>query len=134
MTDRVRTVTVKQVPETADRKRTKIFFQELESYMNIDRPGVVLDCSKIRQMDRSTIHLLLCCLEEAMKRNGDVKLAVVSSGSKAILELARIDRLYEIYDTTAEAAASFHQVPSYRTPDVLMPSHAGTEQTSENAA
>jgi anti-anti-sigma regulatory factor len=43
--------------------------------MNNDRAYIVLDCSKVGVMDRSAIYLLLCCLEEAMKRNGDVKLA-----------------------------------------------------------
>jgi len=46
-------------------------------------------------MDRSTINLLLCCLEEAMKRNGDVKLTALSEKSRVTLELTGASRLFE---------------------------------------
>jgi anti-anti-sigma factor len=80
--------------------------------MNIDRPSLVLDCSKVRQMDAPAIHLLLSFLEEAMKRNGDVKLAGVPQEVMATLELAGVDRLFEIFDTNAEAVTSFRRLPA----------------------
>lgn len=88
-------------------KRGRLFFNELESRMNIDRPCMVLDCSRVREMDRFAIHMLLCCLEEAMKRDGDVKLAAVSPSAREMLELTRVDRLFEIYETETEAVNSF---------------------------
>jgi hypothetical protein len=48
--------------------------------------------------------LLLCCLEEAMKRNGDVKLAAIPAGAEATVELIR---LFEIFETSADAVKSF---------------------------
>ena len=100
-------VTVTQLPETVDIRRGRLFFKELESRMNIDRPCIVLDCSKVRDMDRFAIHMLLCCLEEAMKRDGDVKLAAVSAAARQTLELTRVDRLFEIYETETDAVNSF---------------------------
>ena len=58
-------------------------------------------------MDKHAIHMLLCCLEEAMKHNGDVKLAAVTPSVGEILELTRVDRLFEIYETQTEAVNSF---------------------------
>ncbi len=101
------TVTVTQMPETVDMKRGRLFFKELESRINIERPCVVLECSRVREMDRFAIHMLLCCLEEAMKRDGDVKLAAVSLPARETLEATRVDRLFEIYDTETEAVNSF---------------------------
>jgi anti-sigma B factor antagonist len=106
------TVTVTQLPETMDMKQSRAFFKELESRMNIDRPCMVLDCSKVRNMDRFAIHMLLCCLEEAMKRDGDVKLAAVSPSAREMLEVTRVDRLFEIYDSETEAVNSFFR-PSF---------------------
>ena len=106
------TVTVTQLPETVDMKRGRLFFRELESRINIDRPCVVLDCSRVRELDRFAIHMLLCCLEEAMKRDGDVKLAAVPESARAMLELTRVDRLFEIYDSETEAVNSFFR-PRY---------------------
>ncbi len=103
------TVTVTQLPEKLNVKHGRLFFRELESHMNIDRPSIVLDCSKVREMDRFAIHMLLCCLEEAMKRDGDVKLAAVSPAAREALELVRVDRLFEIYDNEDDAVKSFFQ-------------------------
>ena len=100
-------VTVTQLPETLDMKMGRLFFKELESRMNIERPCVVLDCSRVREMDRFAIHMLLCCLEEAMKRDGDVKLAAVPETARKVLELTRVDRLFEIYDSETDAVNSF---------------------------
>jgi anti-anti-sigma factor len=92
-------------------KQGRIFFREIESCWQADRPHVVLDCSKVRHLDSAGIQVLLRCLEEAMKRNGDVKLAAIPPAAAAILEHTRIDRLFETFDNTADAVSSFHQFP-----------------------
>jgi anti-sigma B factor antagonist len=132
MTLRICAVAVKQLPDTLSEKQGRRFLGELESSINIDRPSIVLDCSKVRRMDGPAINLLLCCLEEAMKRNGDVKLASVPPEARSILELAGVGRLFEIFDTNAEAVSSFRRVP------VNGPSNAyvsfGSHRAPENAA
>ena len=110
------TVTVTQLPEKLGIRQGRLFFRELESQMNIDRPCIVLDCSKVRELDRFAIHMLLCCLEEAMKRDGDVKLAAVSPSARETLERTRVDRLFEIYDSENEAVNSFFQPQFERAP------------------
>ena len=125
------TVTVTQLPETLDMNKGRLFYKELESRMNIDRPCVVLECSKVRDMNRFAIHMLLCCLEEAMKRNGDVKLAAVPPAARQTLELNRVDRLFEIYDTETEAVNSFFRPHIER---ALYSSDQDSEQISESAA
>jgi anti-anti-sigma factor len=107
-----RLVAVKQLPETLSLKQGRLFFREVDSCWNTDRPRVVLDCSKVRQLDSAGIQVLLSCLEEAMKRNGDVKLAAIPPGAAAILELARVDHLFEAFDNTADAVSSFNQFPT----------------------
>src|SRR5690349_4895665 len=70
-----RPVVVKQLPEKLSAEQGQIFLREVEQYMSVQRPRIVLDCSQVRQLDSAGIQLLLRCLEKAMKRNGDVKLA-----------------------------------------------------------
>ena len=122
-----RTVTVKQLPETLTVKQGRALFREIQSEMNIDRPRVVLDCSNVRRLDKPFVHLLLCCLEEAMKRNGDVRLAALPSGSGAVLEQTGIKRVFDIYDTAAAAENSFHQVPTDGPPQTRVPLHSPPE-------
>jgi anti-anti-sigma factor len=99
------------LPEKLSLTHGRGFFREVEPYLQADRPRVVLDCSRVRHIDSAGIHVLLRVLEEAMKRNGDVKLASVPPGAAAMLRLTRVGRLFEVFDNTADAVNSFHQFP-----------------------
>jgi len=44
-----------------------------------------------------------------MKANGDVKLAAIPPEAAAILKLTRVDRLFETFDSTADAVNSFNR-------------------------
>jgi len=132
MTIRDCNVEVKQLPEALTMKHARVFLRELESCMKSDRPCVVLDCSKVRQMDRTAVHLLLGCLEEAIKRNGDVKLAAVSNSAREILELTGVSRLFEMFETNAEAMISFNRLPTVTTLQTTTP--ARSYRAVENAA
>jgi anti-anti-sigma regulatory factor len=111
MTLRVFGPAVKQFPEKVNLKQGRYFLSDLQSLMNIDRPYIVLDFSNVCRMDRPAVNLLLCCLEEALKRNGDIKLAAVPEEARLVLRLTGAERLFEIFDTIAEAASSFRQLP-----------------------
>ena len=111
MTVRRRPVTVMQLPDRLGVRERRSFLRDVEDRMNMERPYLVLDCSNIGQLNRSIVHLLLCCLEEALKRNGDVKLAGIPLITEVMPGLTGTSRLFEIFDTTADAVNSFHQLP-----------------------
>jgi anti-sigma B factor antagonist len=113
---RIRAVTVHEVPERVTPAAERRFLADLQSYVETERPRLVLDCSAVREMNYGAIHLLLSCLEEAMKRNGDAKLAGVDPEAKAALDSVGVGRLFEIYATTSEAVQSFRHraMPSLR--------------------
>jgi hypothetical protein len=67
-----------------------------------------------------------------MKRNGDVKLAAIPPGAAAILELTRVDRLFEAFDNTADAVNSFQQLPANGFQQALGPEYSTS--ASESAA
>jgi anti-anti-sigma factor len=98
-----------QFPELSKKREVRNFAREVERCMDVTRPFVVLDCSNVRHLDKAVVHLLLGCLEEAMKRNGDVKLVGVPLTAEAVLGSTGANRLFEIFDTTADAVNSFHQ-------------------------
>ncbi len=101
-------VFVMELPEQLKHQEAKTVLGELEVLLKTDRPHVVLDCGKVRHIDSAGVDMLLHCLDEAMKRDGDLKLAAVSPPSAVVLELMRVDRLFEVFETTDEAARSFH--------------------------
>jgi anti-anti-sigma factor len=111
MLSRTRAVEVHLVPGNATPSRERSFLQDLVNSVKAERPRFVLDCSQIWEMDTDAIHLLLSCLEEVLKCNGDVRLASLQSGAESALRLAGINRLFEIYPTVESAAQSFQRRP-----------------------
>jgi len=112
MTTGMRAVAVKRFPEALSVKQKLTFLHEIGSVMNANRPRLVIECSAIRECNSSVIHLLFHCLEEAMKRNGDVRLAAVPPATAVAMASTGVARLFETYDSTAEAVNSFHQLPT----------------------
>lgn len=106
-----RAVTVQQMPEQLTREQAHLFLQQVEASFNVDRPSVVFDLSNVRQLGSVGVELLLRCMEEVMKRNGDLKLAAVGAGPKAVLEFTGIDGLFEIYEDVVQAVQSFSALP-----------------------
>jgi anti-sigma B factor antagonist len=107
-------VIVMELPERLNGAEGKTFQRDLQPLIEVDRPRLVLDCSRVQYMDSVGIEMLLHCMDEVMKRDGDLKLAALSPSSAAILELMRVDRLFEVFESADEAARSFHAVA---TPD-----------------
>ena len=100
-------VLIHEIPANVTRSEEKAFLQSLKKEMEIERPHLVLDCSRLLKMEREALHLLLSCLEEVLKRNGDVKLAALHPDAKAVLQRIGGRRLFEVYPNAAEAARSF---------------------------
>jgi anti-sigma B factor antagonist len=109
-------VIVMELPEQLNHAQVKILLRELQPLLAADRPRLVLECSQVRHIDSAGIEMLLHCMQEAMKRDGDLKLAAVSPASGAFLELMRVDRLFEIFDTEKEAVKSFDVFQSHAVP------------------
>jgi anti-sigma B factor antagonist len=128
---KARSVTIKHLPERIDHRVERAVLQELAVALHGERPAIVLDCSQLLQMDSDAAHLLLCCLEEAMKRNGDVRLAGLTGEAKRTLSAWGVDRLFRTFETAEKAAESFQRRTAF------MPSPAGRNTAvlaSENAA
>jgi len=104
-------VVVMQLPEELNLDGVRSFLPELEPLLECHRPRVVLDCSQVRYIDSTGVEMLLHCLEEAMKRDGDLKLAALSPESEVILELMRVARVFESFPSSEEAVRSFNSVP-----------------------
>jgi anti-sigma B factor antagonist len=103
-------VIVMEAPENLNHSEGRTFLAELLPLLQADRPRIVLDCSQVQHMDSAGIEMLLNCMGEAMKHDGDIKLASLSPASAAILELMRVDRLFEVFDTAEAATLSFQAV------------------------
>jgi anti-sigma B factor antagonist len=81
----------------------------------------VFDFSNTSHLDSAGIDMLLRCLREAMKRNGDIKLAAVPPRVAVILELTKVDRLFQIFIKPSDAVESFYSFPVDATLESMRP-------------
>jgi anti-sigma B factor antagonist len=130
MTFRPRPVSIHQLPGSVDRKLERSFLRDLECDLNVVRPAIVIDCSNLVEMNLAAIHLLLRCLEEAMKRNGDIRLSGVSPQGRRHLTRTRVERLFRIFPNIGEAVESFHR----RSHVITSPISLGERIAQEHAA
>lgn len=102
-----RPVIVKRVPDRLNLQQAREFLREVHPLLRSDRPQLVFDFSAVRRMDAAGVDMLLQCMSEVMKYDGDLKLAALSPQAAVVLELTRADRLFEIYDSVSDAVRSF---------------------------
>src|SRR5262249_27033642 len=127
-------VVVQEMPKRLVRGQVERFFAEVEPILRADRPRVVFDFSRVDQLDSAGIEMLLNCVEEVMKQNGDLKFAAIPPGPRVILEITGVDRLFEIFDNTEDAAESFHRLPAHAFSQVPMSWYGGDSSESHRAA
>ena len=109
-------VVIMQIPERLNLEGVRTFLQEVKPLLDCHRPRIVLDCSQVRYIDSAGVEMMLNCLEEAMKRDGDLKLAALSPESEVVLELMRVARVFEAFTTSEEAVRSFNAIPTEAVP------------------
>jgi len=102
-----RPVVVKRMPERVNARTAREFMRALQPFLVTDRPQLVLDLSQVVRLDAAGVEMLLSCMSEAHKRDGDLKLAAPSQQAYVVLELTRTERLFEIYETSTDAVRSF---------------------------
>jgi len=107
MSNQATDVILVTIPEAADVKQEQSFLRDLAARMSEYRPCIVLDCSRLSSMDGPKIYFLLCCLEEALKRNGDARLAGLPAQARKMLEATGADRIFQMFPSSDEAIGSF---------------------------
>lgn len=102
-----RPVVVKRMPERVNARTAREFLRDVRPFLVTDRPQLVFDLSQVVQLDAAGVEMLLRCMSEAHRRDGDLKLASPSAQASIILELTRTERLFEIYESSTDAVRSF---------------------------
>ena len=72
-----------------------------------ERTQVVLDMSGVKFVDSSGLGALISCLRQINGRRGDFKLCGMSKTVRALFELMRMHRVFNIYDSRDDAVRSF---------------------------
>jgi anti-anti-sigma factor len=102
--DSVLLVTTGDELDARNAAQAKEFFRELVD--GGDRQ-LVIDLSRLSFIDSSGLGVLVTALKTARQAGGDVRLCGLSESVRSIFELTRLFRVFNTFDDSAAAVASF---------------------------
>jgi len=68
---------------------------------------LVIDLSRLRFVDSSGLGAFIACLRKLNAKGGDLKLCGMSKQVRAVFELVRMHRIFDIFGTREEALRAF---------------------------
>ncbi|MEW6128488.1 MAG: STAS domain-containing protein [Acidobacteriota bacterium] len=105
--ERVGSVTVVFLPtDTLDASNVKEFKRDVGSVIN-ERKKVVFDLERVNFVDSSGLGAILSCLRQLNAQGGDLKLCSLGKPVRALFELVRMHRIFDIYNCKDEAIRAF---------------------------
>ena len=106
--NKIGNVTVAVIPvEELDASNTAEFKRDVAPILEADT-HLVIDLSRLRFVDSSGLGAMLSCLRQLSGRGGDLKLCSPSKQVRALFELVRMHRIFDIYGTKEEAVHAFN--------------------------
>lgn len=92
--------------DNLDASNVREFKDAIQSVIH-ERTKVVLDMSGVKFVDSSGLGSLISCLRLLNSRRGDFKLCGMSNSVRALFELMRMHRVFNIHDSRQEAVRSY---------------------------
>ncbi len=92
--------------DNLDASNVREFKGAVEAVMH-ERSRVVLDMAGVKFVDSSGLGALISCLRLVNGRGGDFKLCAMSKTVRALFELMRMHRVFNIHESRDEAVRSF---------------------------
>ncbi len=109
--ERIHDVVVVRLPyEELDASNASELKRDLTALLETES-RIVFDLSQLRFVDSSGLGAFLSCLRRVNARGGDLKLCCLSRPVRAVFELVRMHRIFDIYATRDEATRAFAPSP-----------------------
>jgi anti-sigma B factor antagonist len=100
------TLVIELKDKTLDAQTAKDFRREVQQRLD-SHTQVVFDLSGLTFVDSSGLGVLLSCLRQVSGRGGDLKLCSLTKQVRAVFQLVRMHRLFDIYNSQGEAVGAF---------------------------
>jgi anti-sigma B factor antagonist len=100
-------VTIVLIPgKSLDSGNTRSFKEHIGPIVAANHK-LVFDLSELTFVDSSGLGAILSCLRQTNSAGGDLKLCGLSKGVRALFELVRMHKIFEILNTREEAIRAF---------------------------
>jgi anti-anti-sigma factor len=94
------------LPEAFGAKEARKLERELRSQITKEALCVIVDLSRVKKMDSAGLDGLLACMQEISNHDGSVQLRAISPEAATLLEIVRMDRLFEKFPPLPAPASS----------------------------
>ena len=84
-----------------------VFKRTVTSLLEEGKVDLLVDCSELRNVDSTGLGALVRALTTSQKEGGSAKLLGVGPHLKKLLEITRLDSVFETFDDRERAVASF---------------------------
>jgi len=120
-----------RLPEHFSRVAARALTKELDHHLITDQPCVIVDLSRVKQIDSYGLNMLLGVMTKVARHDGSVQLGEISPEAAIMLELTRMDRIFDMFPRISEDAT----ILSVATPQrAEQTEQVGVEQAQQVAA
>lgn len=100
------TLVIELKEDNLDASNVREFKDAVQALIH-EQTQVVLDMTAVKFVDSSGLGALISCLRLLNTRRGDFKLCAMSKPVRALFELMRMHRVFNIYDARDDAVKAF---------------------------
>ena len=106
-TEQINSVVVASVQGKALDASNARDFKSAAAPLLLPKVKLVFDLESVDFVDSTGLGALVSCLREAHKAEGEIKLCGLTKHVRALFELVRMHRVFDIYNTPVEAVRSY---------------------------
>lgn len=82
--------------------------ERIENFLHtLDKVQIVLDLNDVEQIDSAGLTAVINSQETLRALGGDVKISTTSAVNRKILEITRLDRQLEVFESVIDAVKSY---------------------------
>ncbi len=81
----------------------------LNNLLDQGKKNIVVDLSRITILNSSGMGILISGFSKVKEKGGTLKLANVTNKIEGLLSITKLNRIFELYDSSDEAAQSFER-------------------------
>jgi anti-anti-sigma factor len=101
-----------RLPERFNRDEARLLSGELDRRLASDQPCMVVDFSKVKQIDTAGLDMLLNLMIRIAREDGAVQVGSISPEAATILELTGMDRILNMFPRIPDDTATIQVVPA----------------------
>lgn len=105
------------MPEEFGKEQAQKFRREIKTRLRNGRHSLVLNFSRVKQIDADGLEALLECMEQVARRDGAFEIRELTPEAATILELTRLNRLLHKFPALEAQPAFAAEVVGTSEPD-----------------